>query len=165
MSNQTFIKDAIVFVCAEEHEFHGQQGVVTKANKATSWVLLDGTEEPVKIRNEDLALDEQDESTGMAKTLANYRERYVVSISASGRKSKACGDEVSQLLEGLSHLQVAQVADCVMGESTGFHYAKYEHLNNGQIRMNSGNRVRAAIKRGDATTEDLEAILKSLSLK
>ena len=41
---------------------------------------------------------------------------------------------------------MADLADKVLGVPKGTHFAKYQHLNNGQIRMNSGNRIRQAWK-------------------
>ena len=38
----------------------------------------------------------------------------------------------------------------------GFHFAKYQNLNNGQIRMNSGNRIRAYWKKINEAGDEAE---------
>lgn len=97
----------------------------------------------------------------MAEILAKYRVRYETCTTASGRKSKRCGDEVSVLFTGLDWNQSALFAELALGLEIGELREKYAHLNNGQIRMNSSNRVRGAVKRGDLTVEDLRDCYKS----
>lgn len=97
----------------------------------------------------------------MAEILARYRAKYETCATASGRTSKRCGDEVSVLFTGLDQNQAALFAELALGLELGELREKYGHLNNGQIRMNSSNRVRGAIKRGDLTVEDLTACYKT----
>ena len=99
----------------------------------------------------------------MAKTLAKYRAGYVPSLTADGRKSLNNGDELAELLEGLDHWQVAAVAELVLDLGIGFLAEKYARLNNGQIRMNSGNRIRAALKKGTIEIEAVAKAAKSLT--
>lgn len=92
----------------------------------------------------------------MADQLNKYRSRYQLSIAASGAKSLNNGDDVAQALEAKSAIEVMALADQLLGAPKGFasHAARYEKLNEGQKRMNSGNKLRAAVKRGDLVVED-----------
>lgn len=88
-----------------------------------------------------------------------YRERCVVdkeNKTASGNVSVHCGDELAVFLRGKSLEQVFEIAARAFGTGNGLK-AKYAHLNVGQQRMNVGNRIRAAIKDGHLTVEQLKA--------
>ncbi|MCK5609672.1 hypothetical protein KAR91_47805 [Candidatus Pacearchaeota archaeon] len=96
--------------------------------------------------------DEDDEEGGkMSKTLSKYAEGYEPSLCASGRKSLNTGDKIAHLLAGLEPLAVIQAAESVLGLEDGELLERYEHLNNGQQRMNAGNLIRSAFKRGEVT--------------
>lgn len=99
------------------------------------------------------------EVKNMSKTLNKYRAGYEPSISASGRKSLNTGDAVAHLLAGMDAITVVQVAEAVLGFEGGELVEKYNNLNNGQKRMNAGNRIRSAVKRGDITVKDLEKVV------
>lgn len=106
--------------------------------------------------------DEEDETKGgMSKTLAKYRVNYQPSIAPSGRKSLNTGDKLATILAGMEPLAVIRLAEQVLGLEAGELLTKYEHLNRGQQRMNAGNRIRAAVKRGDITIEGVEDALKA----
>lgn len=106
---------------------------------------------------EEVAEFEAAEDDGkMTKVLSRYKTRYELSISASGRKSLNNGDSVASILEAKTPEQVMRAAEIVLKLADGELFAKYGHLNNGQKRMNAGNRIRAAHKRGDLRLEDLE---------
>ena len=92
---------------------------------------------------------------GMSETLMRYRAGYETTIAYSGRKSLSNGDAIAQFLEMVAPDAVMTQAERILGLEAGFLTAKYEMLNPGQQRMNSGNRLRAALKRGDITPEDL----------
>lgn len=104
---------------------------------------------------------EEAEGRRMAQILRKYAQTYEPSISASGRKSLNSGDDVAHLLAGMEPVQTIQVAERVLGMEAGTLLARYEHLNRGQQRMNAGNRIRAAIKRGDITIDDLKKAMKA----
>lgn len=91
----------------------------------------------------------------MAATLNRYKPTYVESIAASGAKSQNNGDDLASFLSALMPEQVATLAERVLGLEPGFLVEKYSGLNPGQMRMNSGNRIRAAIKRNDLTVEEV----------
>lgn len=143
-------------VIDEQHERFGETGEVLKLNKKTAQVQFEDGKQTIALEALELADDETEAGSKMSATLAKYRVTYVTSISASGRKSKACGDELSILCEGKDHIWVCALADLVFGEEPGTHRTKYAKLNPGQQRMNSGNRIRAAIKRGDTTIDSLK---------
>ena len=106
--------------------------------------LVDGLEDE-DFEVEDEAEDEEAESK-MAGQLRKYRELYVPTIAASGRKSLSNGDTIAMALEmheldGLYQV-VAALTDMDCTE-------KYAHLNVGSQRMNLGNRLRAAYMKED----------------
>lgn len=103
--------------------------------------------------------DEEETPRGMASTLSKYRAGYADAVSSNGRKSKKCGDEVSNLLEARTPRDVLIAAEILLGLEENELVARYAKLNPGQQRMNGGNRIRAAIKRGDVTIDDLTKVL------
>ncbi len=100
--------------------------------------------------------DEQEPKT-MAKTLVKYRTGYLPTVAYSGRVSLNKGDEVSTILAGRKPEDVLAITEMLLGLEDGELVARYAKLNPGQKRMNGGNRIRAAIKRGDVTIADLKA--------
>ena len=105
--------------------------------------------------------EQEDEPKSMSRTLAAARAsgRYELSIAYSGRKSLSNRDEVALLLENKAPDLVLTAAERLLGLDAGELSTKYEKLNPGQKRMNGGNRIRAAIKRGDATVADLKKVI------
>ena len=104
---------------------------------------------------------EEDEKR-MSSQLEKYRKNYLDSVSSSGKKSKISGDEVSLALVNLTPEEVMEAAEKILGLPDGELKARYDHLNPGQKRMNAGNGVRAAIKRGDITIDDMKKHLPGL---
>ena len=94
----------------------------------------------------------------MSDTLRAKRGGYFQTIASSGKASLDNGDGIAIALRGASPQQVLQVAQEIADEAgTAIDLkSKYAKLNLGQVRMNSGNRIRGAIKRGDLT--EIEAI-------
>ena len=92
---------------------------------------------------------EADKSRGMAGTLDRYKPGYVACVAYSGAASQNNGDDVAVALEGKTPREVAEFAERVLDLPAGTLVDKYAGLNPGQVRMNSGNRIRNAIKRGD----------------
>ena len=91
--------------------------------------------------------DDEEENNTMSQTLMRYRTNYVGAVSYTQGATLDNGDELAQTLRGLSPEQVCKIADGVFGEPAGTHFARWEHLNVGQRRMNAGNRLRAAAKK------------------
>jgi hypothetical protein len=104
----------------------------------------DGLEEDA---SDDDGLEEDATSNRMAQALAAARKSYRPTITASGGKSADCGDGIAHGLEGRTPEETADLADIVCGTTAGFHNNKYGHLNPGQIRMNSGNKIRGQYKK------------------
>ena len=89
------------------------------------------------------------EKPSQADTMKKYRDGYVPTKTAEGNHSKHCGDPVAEKLAGLTLPETLALAENVGGFKTGELAKKYAKLNPGSQRMNAGNRIRAAIKRGD----------------
>lgn len=157
------------------HNFAGH--TVTETPASRGWITLDDGISPIKVRK--AQLDElvelfhvepepepeleEDEDEGeltigqqMARTLAMHRAHYDKVQTKSGRKTQISGDNLSYRLLNLTPGDVALIADRLLDQEDGFHQAKYAHLNPGQIRMNSGNRIRAHLKKNP---DDLELVV------
>lgn len=81
----------------------------------------------------------------MAQTLKAARVRYIRGKTINGTPTAYSNNAISRSIQAmmLTPEEVAELADKVLGVPAGTHMAKYGTLNNGQIRMNSGNRIRA----------------------
>ena len=101
-----------------------------------------------------LAGNTDDEPKALPKmhALREARKHYVTTTVGS-KASVNCGDELAAKLAPLDHAQVAAIASTFADEDL---LARYAHLNHGQIRMNCGNRLRAMVKRGDVTLNDVQ---------
>jgi len=90
----------------------------------------------------------------MAAALAKARVHYVKCKRPNGSATAHNGDGIAKALRDYEPQEVADLADRCLLLPIGTHFLKYGHLNNGQIRMNSGNRIRAtftkALKEQDA---------------
>lgn len=102
--------------------------------------------------------DEPKAKPTMAAQLRKHRAKYQTT-STNDRLSLDNGDDVATLLRGATPEQVVAAAEVLLGLPTGELAAKYAKLNNGQRRMNAGNRIRGAIKRGDKTAAEAKAAL------
>lgn len=170
---------AEVRIIDEKHKFHGECGVVLEVSKGWWSVDLNDTDEEtiVKVRQSALELwvEETDELKGMSNTLNKYRKTYKATHTAKGNKSQSSKlSVVAELMEGYDHAYVAQIAASMLGltkadkkkgieedEQSLWLYHAYSPLNNGQMRMNAGNRINAAIKRGDITREDVKHAMEN----
>lgn len=108
----------------------------------------DGTEH--KVRAGSLYPVESEGSRDMSGTLRKYRERYVPTVANSGKKSLHCGDSVAEALEYQALEDLYEIAGQILeGWTAETLWERYKHLNIGSQRMNVGNRIRAAYKRGE----------------
>lgn len=127
------------------------------------WFTLenaDGETKKARIADIDVLEDaeESEVSANMAKQLAKYRNGYVVSLSASGKKSLNCGDILAQMLEGTHYMEVYALAEKWCDLPIGSLEAKYAGLkNDGMRRMNAGNRLRALLRRSEDAEEGTPA--------
>jgi hypothetical protein len=103
------------------------------------------------------ALDEAEEhASKMAEALAKARKHYVKDRRPSGAATAHNGDAIARELRDLEPLEVAGLADRCLKLAKGFHAERYcgagfdpadsttWNLNPGQVRMNSGNKIRGA---------------------
>ena len=100
-----------------------------------------------------------------------YRARYAETAKAAGRKAHTAtgkatlnnGDEFALLWEALLPVQACQLADKVVPQpDKQTHATKYAHLNVGMQRMNAGNRIRGAIKRGEVSAKQVVKFSKAI---
>ncbi len=103
--------------------------------------------------------DESKVKPTMTAQLQKHRGKYEACVSYTNRLSLNNGDEVATLLQGATPEAVVTAAEILCGFKTGELTEKYAHLNKGQKRMNAGNRIRSAVKKGTATTDQLVAAL------
>ena len=88
----------------------------------------------------------------MREHLAKYKPRYTTITSATGNSSLCNGDALAQRLAGKTPNEVLAMAERLLGVELK---AKYESLNPGQVRMNCGNRLRSAVKKGTLTIDQI----------
>ena len=98
----------------------------------------------------------------MTEQLKEARKRYTVSKSAKGTTSAHNGDDLATLLAGCSPEDVCATAEMLGELKSGELSKKYGHLNPGQVRMCSGNRIRAMVKKESVTVDDVAKILAAL---
>ena len=91
-----------------------------------------------------------------AATLAKYRPSYKNTTASSGHKSKNNGDPIALALAGQTPEATLAAAEELLDLGKGFLVEKYGNLNEGQRRMNSGNRIRNASKKGKITLAQIE---------
>lgn len=146
----------------------GKDGAFVVTGHSRGWYTLEdeagnqhkaraGSLVVVSHEDGDEAADEAEASRKMSATLDRYKAGYKETVAYSGSKSQNNGDTVAQFLAGLAPEDVMRIAERLLEMEAGTLVAKYEGLNPGQKRMNSGNRIRAAVKRGDATIDDVKA--------
>lgn len=102
-------------------------------------------------------LDDDEEPRGGDVFPRGIRETYVKGKTESGRSFIDCGDALAQELRDASLEEVALRAQQVLGQRTAAGWIAFyttdreaagkNPLNPGMVRMNLGNRIRAAIKR------------------
>lgn len=96
---------------------------------------------------EDTTPADPDTASRMAEALRKARAHYEKTRRPEGTASADCGDQIAKELRDYEPQDVANMADRVLQVPAGTHFAKYQNLNNGQIRMNSGNRIRGYWKK------------------
>jgi hypothetical protein len=85
----------------------------------------------------------------MAEALRKARVRYIKDRRPSGAATAHNGDVIARELRDYEPKEVCGLCDRCFDLPKGSTFAKYEHLNNGQQRMNAGNRIRSAYAKGD----------------
>ncbi len=102
------------------------------------------------------------EKPSMTDQLREARKRYTVSKSSKGSTSAHNGDDLATLLAGCSPEDVCATAEKLAELKPGELTTKYGHLNPGQVRMCSGNRIRAMVKKESVTVDDVAKVLAAL---
>lgn len=101
---------------------------------------------------------DHDAASRMAEALRKARAHYTKDKRPDGSATAHCGDAIAKELRDLEPIDVANLADRVLKTESGFHAAKYANLNNGQIRMNSGNRIRGYWKKINEEGNEAEVL-------
>ena len=104
---------------------------------------------------------EDSEEISMSDHMKKYRENYTASKTASGTASMHNGSKLAILLSGSTPEAVVATAERVLDLKSGELATKYAHLNPGSRRMNAGNRLKFALKRGDIKMDDIAKALAS----
>lgn len=127
-----------------------------KAKKADLVAVLTNLQddEPEQEEEEQLTVAQL-----MSRKLREARLRYETTVAASGNASADNGDLVALALRQMEPKDVVLAAERLLDLPAGSLWAKYENLNPGQQRMNAGNRIRGAIKRGELDPEQALANL------
>ena len=89
----------------------------------------------------------------MREHLSKYKGRYIHITSGGGNSSLCNGDDVAQQLAGKTPTEVLALAERLLGLELK---DKYASLNPGQVRMNCGNRLRSAVKKGTVQLEQVQ---------
>jgi dsDNA-specific endonuclease/ATPase MutS2 len=148
------------------------QTEIRKANKADLQqeaerlgLATTGTKADLLARIEEAHDDGEDTAAEIARKMAEAlraaRARYQRTTAYSGNRSMDNGDDLANLLSGSTPKEVVLAAEALLGLDPGELWDKYQRLNPGQQRMNAGNRIRAAWKRGDCTVEEVGKALSA----
>lgn len=121
--------------------------IPAKATKAILAALIAKAEAPI---------------CSQAAQLARYKGGYEATVSASGNASLHNGDDTANTLSGCTPDDVVAAAETLLGMAKGELATRYENLNEGQRRMNAGNRIRGAVKRGDVTVDEVAAAIAAI---
>ena len=126
-----------------------KKAATAKVAQVETQAIVPNTEAP-----EEVVLTVQQK---MSKTLAKHRVNYVRTKTATGGTSMDNDDPIAQALRGKTPEQVCKLAEQLIPNCEAT--TKYAHLNPGQQRMNAGNLIRNAYKRGDLS----KAAIKKLA--
>ena len=104
------------------------------------------------------AKDEVEEGTKEVRIKPDL-EKYVNGVSASGKKTKNCGDEVAVATGGFSVGELVSVASKLRDIPAKELVAKYEHLNVGMQAMNLRNLIRGGVSQLNKAHEGDNAVV------
>jgi len=100
------------------------------------------------------------EKRSAAETLRKYRSKYVHTDGYAGLSINN-GDNIANALKMCEPGRVVRIAEKVLpGVKAGELQKRYASLNPGMQRMNCGNRIRAAVKKGTVT---ITAVKKAIT--
>jgi len=89
-------------------------------------------------------------------------EKYVNGVSASGKKTKNCGDEIATATDGFSVEELAAVASKLRDIPAKDLVAKYAHLNVGMQAMNLRNLIRGGVAKLNKAHEADKAVVAGI---
>lgn len=121
----------------------------TKAKKPTA--KKQATRNTKKDKKEET--EQKEARRTINEQLKKYRSQYEPHGNRESGVSLDNGDDVATFLRAFAPDRVVKIASALLDEDFN---KRYGHLNAGQRRMNAGNRIRNAIKRGDTTMKDLK---------
>lgn len=154
MTTQTFKANQVVTLVDSN-----ATAIIKGYSKGWYTIFVNGEEKKVRAKTIDKVTDSGKRS--LEGQMKKYRHTYEPAISSGGHTTKTCGDEIAHLFEGATPEEVITAAERVAKLEVGELAAKYAKLNQGQARMCAGNRIRAALKRGDISYEDIVAAFKA----
>ncbi|MFC3151513.1 hypothetical protein ACFOEK_10790 [Litoribrevibacter euphylliae] len=127
---------------------HPDPSDVASGSRDTTTAMSGIDHDPADDSDVERELEEADEQPmSMSNAFQERRELY--------KATDGCGDELQLALKGSTPAEVAQLAAILLGLPQLELVKKYAHLNAGQVRMNSGNRIRRLVKKGSITVEDV----------
>ena len=101
------------------------------------------------------------EKRSASETLKKYRVKYVHTDGYAGLSINN-GDKIADALKMCEPSRVVRIAEVVLpGLKKGELTKRYAKLNPGMQRMNSGNRIRAAVKKGTITAAAVKRAITS----
>jgi hypothetical protein len=95
-----------------------------------------------------------------AQQLAQYKAGYETYQQGNGNLSMDNGDDVALILRGASPEVVMRAAEKLKGLEPGTLATRYADRNPGAKRMNSGNMIRAFVRR-EGTVEQVRKAIKT----
>lgn len=158
----TLYTETVVSKVRKEKELKKIERKLARVSTKTPGVVCPecGSEEVYHGRNVKGIVQDEDTIWGCHSCgWDNLAKNGVVDPAARARYTKTkigdivCldnGDEVAKALRGMDLDDVIKAAADVLDVVPAELRAKYSHLNNGQIRMNLGNRIRKAVKNDPA---------------
>lgn len=142
-----------------------EEGAERKVRLSSLQPTDDSDVEPELADEQD---DEQDDDgeigSNLASQMRKYRAGYVPATNATGSKTLTNGDGIATALLRLLPLQVCAAADALFEQPAGYHAARYASLNAGQQRMNSGNRIRAYLRKAEDQAAALAAVDAAIAI-
>lgn len=137
------------------------QTMQTKNTRETERLVLSAIEAGIEAGIEAEAEETKAPRT-IARQMARYAPGYEPGINARGQKTLTTGDDLAHLLLALTPEQTMALAEKLIGMEKGTLANRYERLNPGQKRMNSGNQIRSRVKKGTLTIEEIKKAIPGL---
>ena len=92
-----------------------------------------------------------------------YRTKYEPTSGVANRGSLDNGDAIAKSLRTMTPTRVMAIAERLLDLPAGELATRYEARNEGMRRMNAGNLIRNALKRGDVTASAIGKAIKAVA--